>query len=273
MQSDAIHTLVQLTPIDLGLAALLILLVSSISLINKVKIENKIIFSALRATLQLLFVGLVLQTLFNHSSLFWVAIMSMIMVLLAGREIHVRQQRKLSGGWGFMTGTIAMFLSSMVTALFALLMIIEHDPWYHPQYAIPLLGILLGNTMNGISLGMDRLTSSVWQQRRILEARLALGESAQQAIRKLRDDAIRTGMIPILNAMAAAGIISLPGMMTGQILSGTPPIEAVKYQILILFLIAGGTGLGVMTAISVSSRRFFDTRDRLRIERLSKSID
>ena len=120
---------------------------------------------------------------------------------------------------------------------------------------------------------MDRLTSSVWQQRRILEARLALGESAQQAIRKLRDDAIRTGMIPILNAMAAAGIISLPGMMTGQILSGTPPIEAVKYQILILFLIAGGTGLGVMTAISVSSRRFFDTRDRLRIERLSKSID
>ncbi|MBC8519389.1 MAG: iron export ABC transporter permease subunit FetB [Gammaproteobacteria bacterium] len=269
MPPETTYSLIQLTPTDLLLAAILILLVAVISLINKINIENKIIFSSIRATLQLLFIGLVLQTLFNHSNLLWVAIMSMIMVLLAGREIHVRQQRKLSGGWGFMTGTVAMFLSSMVTALFALLVIIEHDPWYHPQYAIPLLGMLLGNTMNGISLGMDRLTSSVWQQHRILEARLALGESAQEAIRKLRDDAIRTGMIPILNAMAAAGVISLPGMMTGQILSGTPPIEAVKYQILILFLIAGGTGLGVMASVSVSSRRFFDTRDRLRMERLS----
>ena len=161
-----------------------------------------------------------------------------------------------------------MFLSSMVTALFALLIIIQHDPWYHPQYAIPLLGMLLGNTMNGISLGMDRLTSAIWQQRRIIEARLALGEPSQTAIRPLRDEAIRTGMIPILNAMAAAGVISLPGMMTGQILSGTPPIEAVKYQILILFLIAGGTGLGVMAAVSISSRRFFDTRERLRTERI-----
>ncbi len=270
MKSEPAQALIQLTATDLLLAALLVLLVALLSVRSQIKLERKIVVASLRAVLQLLFVGLVLQTLFDHSNLLWVALMSLVMVLLAGREIHARQERKLSGGWGFMTGTAAMFLSSMVTALFALLIIIEHDPWYHPQYAIPLLGMLLGNTMNGISLGMDRLTTTVWQQRRVLEAQLAMGISAHQAIRKQRDEAIRTGMIPILNAMAAAGVISLPGMMTGQILSGTPPIEAVKYQILILFLIAGGTGLGVMTAISVSSRRFFDTRERLRTERISR---
>ncbi len=271
MSAETPDALVQLTTLDLLLAALLILLVAFFSLRRGINLEKKIVIASLRSVLQLLFVGAVLQTLFDHSNLLWVTLMSLIMVLLAGREIHARQERRLSGGWGFMTGTVAMFLSSMVTALFALLIIIEHDPWYHPQYAIPLLGMLLGNTMNGISLGMDRLTSSVWQQRRVLEAQLAMGSGADQAIRRLRDEAIRTGMIPILNAMAAAGVISLPGMMTGQILSGTPPIEAVKYQILILFLIAGGTGLGVMAAISVSSRRFFDTRERLRIERIRHS--
>ncbi|MBT3309936.1 MAG: iron export ABC transporter permease subunit FetB [Gammaproteobacteria bacterium] len=261
--------MIQLSALDLALAALLVLFVALLSYRSHAGLEKKILFASVRATLQLLAVALVLQTLFNHSSLFWVSVMSLVMVTLAGREIHLRQQRRLTDGWGFFTGTAAMFLSSLVTALFALLVIIEYDPWYHPQYAIPLLGMLLGNTMNGISLGMDRLTSSVWDQRQILEAKLAMGQPATEAIRTLKEDAIRTGMIPILNSMAAAGVISLPGMMTGQILAGAAPMEAVKYQILILFLIAGGTGLGIMIAISILSRRFFDTRERLRVDRIS----
>lgn len=262
--------MIQLSTLDLGLASLLLLVVAYLSWQSHAQLERKLLFSAVRATLQLLGVALVLQTLFNHSNLFWVGTLSLLMVLLAGREIHLRQQRRLKGIWGYMAGTSAMFLSSMATALFALLLIIEHDPWYHPQYAIPLLGMLLGNTMNGISLGMDRLTTSIWEQQKIIEAKLAMGQRAETAIRTLRDDAIRTGMIPILNAMAAAGVISLPGMMTGQILAGAAPIEAVKYQILILFLIAGGTGLGVMVSISLLSRHFFDTRERLRTERISE---
>jgi putative ABC transport system permease protein len=75
-------------------------------------------------------------------------------------------------------------------------------------------------------------------------------------------------MIPIINAMSAAGIVSLPGMMTGQILAGTPPVEAVKYQILVMFLIAGGTGFGTMVAVSLAARRLFDERQRLRLDRL-----
>ena len=84
----------------------------------------------------------------------------------------------------------------------------------------------------------------------------------------LRREALRSGLIPIVNAMAAAGLVSLPGMMTGQILAGSPPLEAAKYQLLILFLIAGGTGLGTMAAVWIGSRRLFDDRQRLRLDRL-----
>ena len=84
-----------------------------------------------------------------------------------------------------------------------------------------------------------------------------------------RRESVRAGLIPIINAMAAAGVVSLPGMMTGQILAGAPPLEAVKYQILIMFMIAGGTGFGTLAAVAAASRRLFDERERLRLDRLA----
>ena len=95
-----------------------------------------------------------------------------------------------------------------------------------------------------------------------------LGQTREEATSDLRRESVRTGMVPILNAMAAAGIVSLPGMMTGQILAGSPPAEAVKYQILIMFLIAAGTGFGVLFSIWLTARRLFDDRHRLRLDRL-----
>ncbi|MDH5473994.1 MAG: ABC transporter permease, partial [Gammaproteobacteria bacterium] len=149
---------------------------------------------------------------------------------------------------------------------------IQADPWYHPQYAIPLLGMLLGNTMTGIALGMDRLVQTAWQQRSSIEQRLMLGQTGHQAINEIRKESMRAGMIPIINSMAAAGIVSLPGMMTGQILAGAPPVEAVKYQILIMFLITAGTGFGVISVLWFISRRLFDNRHRLRFDQLLKTV-
>jgi putative ABC transport system permease protein len=163
-----------------------------------------------------------------------------------------------------------MFVSSFATAVFALLVVIGTEPWYTPQYAIPLLGMMLGNTMNGVALALDRLTSSAWQQSAIIETRLSLGQEWNEAIADITRDSVRTGMLPIINAMAAAGIVSLPGMMTGQILSGTPPLEAVKYQILIMFMIAAGTGFATMIATWLGARRLFDERQRLCLNRLVK---
>jgi len=122
--------------------------------------------------------------------------------------------------------------------------------------------------MTGIALALDKFTSDIFDQRNIVEQRLYLGETWQNATENIRKNAMRTGMIPIINAMAAAGVVSLPGTMTGQILGGSPPMEAVKYQILLLFLIAAGTGFGVICAIWLTSRNLFDDRHRLCLEKL-----
>jgi len=259
---------IRLTPADLALAALLVLALAALSFRLRLGVSRQILVAALRTTVQLLLVGLILRAVFENVHWGWIALIAAVMLLAAGREVLARQKRPLRGGWGFGVGTLSMFLSSFTVTVLALVVVIGNDPWYAPQYAIPLLGMLLGNTMNGVSLGMGRLTESAWQQRAVLEQRLALGQSRQEAISDLRRDAVRTGMVPIVNAMAAAGLVSLPGMMTGQILAGSPPVEAVKYQILIMFLIAGGTGFGVMASIGITARRLFDDRDRLRLERL-----
>ena len=260
--------MIRLTALDLALAALLVLALAAASVALRLGVARQLVVSAARTVLQLLLIGLVLKLLFAQDHPLWVTLMATVMLAAAGREVSVRQKHGLAGLWGFGLGTLAMFVSSFAVTVLALLTVIGNHPWYAPQYAIPLLGMVLGNTMNGIALALDRLTHEATSRRAAIETRLALGESAAQAIADSRREAMRVGMIPIINAMAAAGIVSLPGMMTGQILAGSPPVEAVKYQILVMFLIAGGTGFGTLVAVSLAARRLFDDRHRLRLDRL-----
>ena len=260
---------IALSPFDLALAALLIVALAGLSLRLRLGVERQLLIAAARTTIQLLLIGLVLKVLFDNARLAWVTLIALIMLAVAGREVMVRQKHRLAGWWGLGVGTLSMFVSSFAVTVLALVAVIGNTPWYAPQYAIPLLGMVLGNTMNGISLGMDRLTQEATQKRAVIETRLALGHNWSRAISDSRRDAIRVGMIPIINSMAAAGIVSLPGMMTGQILAGSPPVEAVKYQILVMFLIAGGTGFGTLVAVMLAARRLFDERQRLRLDRLS----
>lgn len=259
---------VQLTATDLGLAALLILALAALSWRLRLGVGRQLLIAAARTVVQLLLIGLVLEVLFANARLYWVALLAVVMLMVAGREVMARQKRRLAGWWGFGLGTLSMFVSSFCVTVLALIVVVGHQPWYAPQYAIPLLGMVLGNTMSGISLGLDRLTQDASQRRLTIETRLALGEDWNAAIGDSRREAIRIGLIPIINSMAAAGIVSLPGMMTGQILSGTPPVEAVKYQILVMFLIAAGTGFGTVVAVGLAARRLFDERQRLRLDRL-----
>ena len=259
---------IPLTPYDLALAAVLVVLVALTSYYARLAISRPLLVSGVRTTIQLMLIGLVLEALFAFSRLHWVVLMALAMLLFAGREVVARQQRRFTGWWGYGLGTVAMFVSSFAVTVLALIAIIGPEPWYRPQYAIPLLGMLLGNTMSGIALALERVTQGAWQQRTIIEGRLLLGQDWREAIGEVRREAMRSGMIPTISGMATAGVVSLPGMMTGQILSGVAPIEAVKYQILVMFLIAAGTGFGTQLAVSVGSRRLFDERERLRLDRL-----
>jgi putative ABC transport system permease protein len=260
--------MISLTPMDLSLAAVLVLAMAGLTIPIKVGLGKQILIAACRAAVQLMILGLVLRFLFTNIHPLLVLGMALVMLLAGGREIVARQQRRLKGLWGFGIGGFSMFISSFLVAFLALTVIVGPHPWYHPQYAIPLLGMLLGNTMNGISLAIDRLTQTAWQQKNVIEQRLMLGQSAGQAISDIRRQSIRSGLTPILNSMATAGIVSLPGMMTGQILAGSPPMEAIKYQILIMFLIAAGTGFGIIFSLWLTGRRLFDDRHRLKLERL-----
>ncbi len=263
--------LISLTPWDLTLAALLVLALALLSLKLSLGIGRRLLIATLRTVVQLSLLGLVLKFLFVQSHPLLIAALALFMLMVAGYEVMARQQRRFLGIWGMGVGTLSMFISSFSVTLIALTVIIQAQPWYSVQYTIPLLGMLLGNTMSGIAIALDNLTQSAWQQQREIEGRLMLGHTWEQAIREIRRSALRSGLIPIINAMAAAGVVSLPGMMTGQILAGSPPFEAAKYQILIMLLIAAGTGFGASAAVWIGSRRLFDERERLRLDRLKPS--
>jgi len=260
--------LIHLSAFDLSLAAVLVLALAALSLRLRLGIERSLLIAAARSVVQLSLLGLVLKVLFEQVNLLFIGALALVMLLVAGYEVMARQKRRLRGIWGMGLGTLSMFVSSFGITLLALLVIIGVEPWYQPQYLIPLLGMLLGNTMTGIAISLSNLTDNAWQQRGQIEARLMLGQDWNQAIGDIRRDALRTGLIPIIQAMATAGVVSLPGMMTGQILGGSPPFEAAKYQLMILLLIAAGTGFGAAAAVWLGSRRLFDERQRLRLDRL-----
>ena len=260
--------LIALSAFDLGLAAGLVLLLAWLSWRLHLGIEQRILIAAARSAVQLILLGLVLKALFTTTEPLLIGALALVMLSVAGWEVMARQRRRFRGAWGYGIGALSMFLSSFSITVLALTVIIGVHPWYQPQYLIPLLGMLLGNTMNGIAVALDGLTRQAWEGRNRIEARLLLGARWSEAIADVRRDTLRAGLIPITNAMATAGVVSLPGMMTGQILAGGPPLEAAKYQLLIMFLIAAGTGLGSVAAIWIGARRLFDGRERLRLDRL-----
>jgi len=253
---------------DLALAALLLVLNAALSLWLDLGLERQLLVAGVRMTIQLFLVGLVLKFLFAVASP-WLTLLTMLfMGAVAGYEIMARQSRGLSGIWRYGLGLTTMLVAAGLVTLMALGTQIQPTPWYDPRYAIPLFGMILGNAMTGISLGLNTLMETVTRERPAIEAQLLLGADRWQAMRPFARKALTSGFMPIINAMAATGIVALPGMMTGQILAGVEPTQAVKYQLLIMFLIGGATGLGVLMAVLGAVWRLTDQRDRLRLDRL-----
>ncbi len=256
---------------DLALAALFLLVNAGLSIWLRLGLARQLLVAGARMVVQLLLVGLVLKWVFGAASL-WITLgLALIMLGFAGREVRARQARPLAGIWGWSLGAGVMAGVGLMVTSFALTMAIRPDPLWSARYALPLLGMILGNTMTGVALGLDNLLGALEREKRAVEARLLLGYDKWSAMRPQMRRALRAGFTPIINSMAATGVVSLPGMMTGQILSGVDPQEAVKYQLLIMFLIGGATGLGVLGAVLGAAWRMSDARHRLRLDRLSKA--
>ncbi|MEZ4247919.1 MAG: iron export ABC transporter permease subunit FetB [Polyangiales bacterium] len=259
---------VALSTLDLVGAASLVLVAGGTSLALKLSLERQLVIGMVRATAQLLLVGLALRWIFGHVHWALTFGAATTMILLATRAALQRSSHALTGA--FAGSFVSLVLTAGVFAVLGAALFVGAEPWYHPRYLLPLLGMLLGNGLTGISLCLDTLLSTFAEDRERVELELALGATRWEAARDPLRRAVRRGIVPIVNAMMVAGVVSLPGMMTGQILSGTEPVEAVKYQLLILFLIAGATSLGCVGVAAFAASRAIDEDHRLRPDRLKK---
>lgn len=262
---------IPLSAIDLALAALLLVINGGLSLWLGLGITRSLVIAAVRMTVQLLLVGLVLKALFAQQSPWLTLGVVGIMVGFAGYEIMNRQDRKLTGWWSYGIGVSTMTFAAISVTCLALTTQLKPDPWWDARYAVPILGMILGNAMTGISLGLNTLFNTVTRERWAVEAQIALGHPREVALRPFVRRALKTALMPTINSMAATGVVSLPGMMTGQILAGADPVEAVKYQLLVMFLIGGATGIGATLAIYAAVWRITDPRHRLRLDRFRET--
>lgn len=251
---------------DVAIAALLIVVNGALSVALKLDLERKLAWAAARTVVQLLAIGYVLGWVFQYAHWFVVLPLMVLMTLIAGFAGAQRGARTYTGQR--VDSVLSIWVSSWLVAAVGLFVVIRIHPWYEPQYAIPILGMILGNTLTGVSLGIERMTEELTARRDRVDMALALGATRWEAAQGPARQAVRAGMIPTLNQMAVVGVVSLPGMMTGQVLAGQSPLQAVRYQIVIMFLIAASSASGTVGAVLLTYRRLFSPEHRFLASRL-----
>ncbi len=265
---NATSSAIVLQPLDLAAAALLLLACAAASIALALRVHRPMLIATARMIGQLLLVGLILNKVLALSSGWLTALVVAVMLVAATQAVHARQRHGLAGRWAIGASAAVVGTITMGVTLLALATALRPDPWHDPRHLIPLTGIVLGAVMNAASLSLHDLFESLRRERASIEARLALGHSHRQAFSHVAQRAVMTGILPTLNQMTAAGIITLPGIMTGQILAGMEPLQAAKYQILLMLLLASGSALAAMAAVRLAIWRLSDTRARLRWDRL-----
>ena len=253
---------------DLSIAAGLVFLAGLISLALRLGQERRLLLASVRTVVQLLMIGYVLTWVFANQNVLVLCLIVAIMVAAAGHAAINRSARSFRGAYWRAFLTLA--LTGILTTFTVTAAVVRVSPWYDPQYVIPLLGMVLGNGLTGISLCMDQLLERLSEGRALVEMELSLGATKWEAARDNLRAGVRRGMIPIINSMMVAGIVALPGMMTGQILAGADPLDAVKYQIVVMFMLAGGTALGCITIALLIYRRLFNDCHQLDWEKIFK---
>ncbi|MDF7675625.1 iron export ABC transporter permease subunit FetB [Neisseriaceae bacterium ESL0693] len=243
---------------DLALASILVLVSAGVSLWLKLGLTNRIIISAIRAVVQLSIIGLLLKWIFAANQWYWVLPMVTVMTLVAG--LSARSRGRYSYRGLSFDALSSVWLASWLTAAVGLYAVLHVKPWYSPQYVIPILGMILGNCLTAVSLCLDRLTQDLRQQQSTIEMLLSLGATGWEAYRETARGAVIAGMLPTINQLSVVGLVSLPGMITGQILAGAAPDQAIRYQLLTMFLICAGSAGGCLLCALLVYRHMFNQR-------------
>ena len=213
----------------------------------KLNLRSRVIVSALRNFVQLSILSFILRPIFTLQNPTLIGSYMIFMTTLAAYESSRRTKYKIEGQ--FKTVLLSLLCNVALTTFYTFKVVIQPKPIYNPQCVIPVTGMILGNCINGISLALNSIITSMIEQQREIELYLSFGASSKEAISRLLREAIQTGMAPILNNMSVMGLISIPGMMTGQILGGSSVMDAARWQMLLMYLI-GSCLFGVVFLVT-----------------------
>lgn len=249
---------------QLALSLVFILIGGAASLRLRLGLERDLLWGTVRTVSQLALMGLVLTWVFQVRAWYVVLPIYTLMILFAARIIRGRVR---STNVRFFVPTfVSMLLSYMLVSYIVVDLIVHAEPWYLPEYFLPLGGMVIGNSMNAIAIALDRLFNDLLRRRGEVELLLCLGASGAEASAEMFRDAVKAGMIPSINSMMGVGLVFIPGMMTGQILAGSDPLVAVKYQIMVMLMLVGSTAIGSVLVVSLVRRRCFSSDHRLTVK-------
>ena len=255
---------VQLNILQFSLIYLLLIIILFIMKRSKIQQTKLLIVASLRMTVQLVLAGLVLTYIFkNPHPVFTIAYLiamitfSIYRVLSKNRQINPRFKAAVSAALAFSGLFVLAFFVLAVTG----------QNFFNPQYAIPLGGMIVGNSMTGVTLGLKTFTESIDAQHTKIESLMNLGATPKKILLPFANNALETALLPTLNSMLGMGIISLPGMMTGQILSGTLPMTAIMYQIAIMIAICTSVCLTVFISLHFGYKTMYNKRAQILLHR------
>lgn len=256
------NNVMDLSILNLGFAYIFVLILLIIFKSRGIKKEKDIIIATLRMSIQLTIMGYILLFVFAHPSWYLTLLMIVIMVSFAiynaKKRVHFDMPKKLKT-----IMALSLMIGYSIVAIVFLFFILKVTPYFNPQYCIPVSGMIVGNVMTGLALGANKLCSEMKNKRALIENSLMLGATPQKATHEIVNAAFDSAILPTMNNMLTMGIVSLPGMMTGQILSGTFPLTAIKYQIAIMLAILGCTSISVVIFVSYGYKTFFTKNDAL----------
>lgn len=248
-------------------AYLYIILAIVISKITGIKKEKMIFLSGFRMTVQLLLMAYILQFVFKNPSPIYTIIIIIIMEAFAIYNIFKRTNIKTRNFKEFIA--ISMFTGSIICIIYFIFVIIAVKPWYSPEYFVTLGGMFIGNTMTALTLAINNFIENLKSEKTKIQNALMLGATPKVAISKVVKSSFNAAIIPTMNSMLGMGIVFLPGMMAGQIISGQPPFESIIYQITIMLGVLGSVVLSVFILFSLSQRIIFNKDAQLQLDELS----
>ncbi len=234
----------------------------------QLKIEKELIISVLRMTLQLILVGAYLEYLFKINSLTINLLWLSAMILIGASSIV--SKAKLPKTKVLFPVAIGLILGLLPLLTLVCLVVIRPTPFYNAQYLIPLAGMLLGNSLSGNIVALQNLFTSLEQRKPEYEAAISLGASPKYASLPFVREALQKSLAPSLASMSTTGLVTLPGMMTGQILGGASPMIAIKYQLMIMVAIFVMLSMSIAVTLSLSVKNCINSNGRVLVSLSNK---